>query len=55
MVGASNTDGHRADLTVHEAWWKVDEKGELRQAGQRDETRKDRNGCEWRSAPTHQP
>lgn len=55
MVGASNTDGHRADLTVHETWWKVDEKGELGQAGQRDETRKDRNGCEWRSALTHRP
>lgn len=53
-----DTDGRRADLIVHETWWKPyvwQHPGELGQAGQRDETHKDRNGCEWRSALTHWP
>lgn len=58
MESASDTDGHRTDVPVHETWWKPyvwQHPGELMQAGQRDETCKDRNGCEWRSALTHWP
>lgn len=58
MQRESVTDVHHADLTVYETWWKTyvwKHPGVLTQASQGDETREDRNGCEWRSALTHWP